>query len=184
MKGRFLHFIAVCHRAVPTSVIVGLIAFLFLGTLLSFIFKGYKKGIRWSGRILLIDLIIWLLSLTVFFRPLLPERRFNLTPFWNYRAIQAGNELLLTQSIMNVAAFVPLGFLLGYVFKKMKWWKVVLIGGTFSIVIEMLQFVLKRGFAEFDDVFHNILGFIIGYGLYVGIARLIESVRKVRAEKA
>lgn len=44
------------------------------------------------------------------------------------------------------------------------------IGGGFSLLIEVIPLVFKRGFAEFDDVFHNVLGGAIGFGVYVGIA--------------
>lgn len=31
-------------------------------------------------------------------------------------------------------------------------------------MIETLQFVLKRGFTEVDDVWHNVVGCVIGWG--------------------
>ena len=43
-------------------------------------------------------------------------------------------------------------------------------------MIEVLQFVFKRGFAEFDDVFHNVVGCAIGFGVYVGIVYLIKRI--------
>ena len=82
--------------------------------------------------------------------------------------------------IMNVVAFIPVGLLLGCAFgKRMKWWKVVLVGLAFSLLIETLQFVLKRGFAEVDDVMHNVVGCLMGYGVYVGIAYLIRKFTKM-----
>lgn len=50
----------------------------------------------------------------------------------------------------------------------------MLIGGAFSVLIESLQFVMKRGFSEFDDVFHNVLGCMFGYVLYIAIACLVK----------
>lgn len=70
---------------------------------------------------------------------------------------------------MNVVAFIPVGVLLGSVFDKIKWLQVLLIGVLISLGIESLQFMLKRGFAEFDDVLHNSLGCWAGYGVVVGI---------------
>lgn len=61
-------------------------------------------------------------------------------------------------------------------FGRLKWWKALAIGGGFSILIEVLQFVFKRGFAEFDDVFHNVLGCAIGFGVYVGVRWLIRQI--------
>ena len=82
--------------------------------------------------------------------------------------------------IANVLAFVPIGLLLGCAFGRMKWWKVLLIGGGFSLLIETLQFILKRGFAEVDDVMHNVVGCLLGYGVYIGIAYLSQSIRAQR----
>ena len=59
----------------------------------------------------------------------------------------------------------------------MKWWKALVIGGGFSLLIEVSQFVFKRGFAEFDDVFHNVLGCAIGFGVYVMVAWLVMRLR-------
>ena len=64
--------------------------------------------------------------------------------------------------------------LLGCAFGRMKWWKALAIGGGFSLLIEVLQFAFKRGFVEFDDVFHNVLGCAIGFGVYLGITYLIQ----------
>ena len=84
----------------------------------------------------------------------------------------------LVQVCMNVLAFVPIGLLLGCAFGRLRWKTVLLIGGGFSLLIEVLQFVFKRGFAEFDDVFHNVLGCLIGFGVYVGVRWMVERVRK------
>ena len=41
---------------------------------------------------------------------------------------------------------------------------------SLSIMIELLQFILKRGLCETDDVIHNVLGAAIGFGIYCIIA--------------
>ena len=153
-----------------------------VGTFLLCAFFGYRKGIKWSAALLFFEYLFLLFSLTVLFRPDQDVRTIDQIPFWSYRTVRGGeHELLLTQMIMNVLAFIPVGLLLGCAFDRMKWWKVALIGGGFSVLIETLQFMLKRGFAEFDDVFHNVLGCLIGYGVYVGMTYLIKNVTKRRA---
>ena len=80
---------------------------------------------------------------------------------------------------MNVVAFIPIGVLLGRSFYRRKWWIVIMIGFGFSILIEILQFILKRGFAELDDVFHNVLGCVIGlFAFYVVDAMVKEAVKQ------
>ena len=47
-----------------------------------------------------------------------------------------------------------------------------MIGICLSVGIETLQFVFRKGFSEFDDVMHNTLGCLIGYGMYKVISLL------------
>lgn len=123
------------------------------------------------------EYMVLLLALAVVTRKVHPARAFDFSPLWSYREVlRSGKDALLTQNIANVLAFVPLGLLLGCAFGRMKWWKALAIGGGFSLLIEVLQFVLKRGFSEFDDVFHNVLGSAIGYGVYVGVRWLIRQI--------
>lgn len=90
---------------------------------------------------------------------------------------RAGDALIQPESILELSGdqgrgSSPVGpghhecggvwLLLGYVFDKIKWWQVLLAGMLISCGIESLQFLLKRGFAEFDDVLHNSLGALSG----------------------
>ena len=75
---------------------------------------------------------------------------------------------------MNVVVFIPYGFLLGCSFGRMKWWRVFPIGLLTSVIIETIQYVFMRGFADFDDVFHNMLGCMIGWGMSVGVEWMIR----------
>ena len=143
-------------------------------------FLGFKKGLRWSAGVLLVEYLVLLIVLSVLTRKEMGFRAFNFVPFWSYRAIREGHEHLLVQAVGNVGAFVPIGLLLGCCFSKMKCWKVALFAAGFSLLIETLQFVTKRGFAEFDDVFHNVVGAMIGYGVFVGLRWLIKKVRRGR----
>lgn len=145
-----------------------------LGTILALAFLGIKKGLKWSMGLMLLEYLVLILVLAVFGRTVGEERTFDFTPFWGYREIREGHELLLTQIIANVVAFVPIGLLLGCAFgKRMKWWNVLIIGGGFSLLIETFQFVMKRGFAEVDDVMHNVVGCMIGWGVYVGVEWMV-----------
>ena len=80
--------------------------------------------------------------------------------------------MLLHEVVMNVAVFVPIGVLLGQIFKGMVWWKVLIPGVCVSVIIELLQLILMRGLCETDDVLHNTLGCLIGIGI-------VQSTRKV-----
>ena len=176
MMERYRDYVLECNQFIPIRVNVGLLVLFCLGSVMLLAQFGYKIGSKWSTRLLLGEFLFWLVALTVLFRPALDVRMFDFNPFWSYRAVKAGNGLILTQIIMNMVAFIPIGFLLGCSFRKMKWWKVALFAAIFSFLIETLQFVTKRGFAEFDDVFHNVIGCLIGYGLYMVLSFLIRSI--------
>lgn len=178
----FLNFIRLSFRDVPTSFLVGMLALFGFGTVLFMAFLGGKRGARWSARLMLFEYMVMLVALAVFTRKVESTSQFNFTPFWSYCTIMDGNLYLLIQNFANVGALAPIGLLLGCTFDRMRWWKVLLIGGGFSILIEVLQFVFKRGFAEFDDVFHNALGCMIGFGLYLGITSLIKRASTRRVE--
>lgn len=60
----------------------------------------------------------------------------------------------------------------------MRWWIVLLIGCGVSFSIEMFQLLFKRGFAELDDMMHNTIGCMIGYGIYTMIKNGYERISK------
>ncbi len=114
---------------------------------------------------------------------MLPEKQFDLMPFWSYRAIMNGMEQYLAENIMNVVVFVPVGILIGIAMRSRNVWAALLVGAGLSVGIELLQFVFKKGFTEVDDVMHNTLGCLIGYGVY-SIGRYVDekfSKRRVAA---
>ena len=160
------NYITFIFHEIPTSCFVGFGTLLLVGTVFFLFFRGPKKGLKWSAELLLFEYIVLLVILAVLARKVNATRTFNFTPFWSYRAILDGAPYLMEQVIANIVAFIPIGFLLRFVFDRIRWVAVMLIGLSFSVLIEFLQFVLKRGFTEFDDLFHNVLGCLIGYGLY------------------
>ena len=125
-----------------------------------------RKEYRFLTFLALIAYIGFIFCSTVFFREIQQNCKYNLHPFWSYNAILNGRDDLVTENIMNIVMFMPVGFLLRMAFVEIKWRAVLLIGLSLSIGIEMLQFVYSKGFTEFDDVMHNTLGCMIGYGVY------------------
>lgn len=73
-----------------------------------------------------------------------------------------GSSILMVT--LNLLLFVPLGFLIPAVFKKINfnYKKVSLSGCVFSCSIEFLQLFAGR-FFEIDDIIANTLGTLIGY---------------------
>lgn len=124
-----------------------------------------RKRLSCLGLSALIGYIAFIFCSTVFFREMQKKCKFDLHPFWSYKAILNGRDDLVAENIMNVVLFVPVGLLLGVAFTEIRWKTVLLIGLCLSLGIETLQFVYSKGFTEFDDVMHNTLGCVIGYGV-------------------
>ncbi len=113
-----------------------------------------------------------ILSSTVISRTPFAVYQYKLIPFWSYMEIMAGSALgkvLPEEVFWNILMLMPLGFFLPFIMKKTG--RVILTGFLFSLVIELLQLILKRGFFEFDDIMHNTLGVIIG-------VLIIRAIRK------
>ena len=146
------------------QVLFGMLAFC---TLFFFVMKGKREGLRYTIRLLLIEMLFFIYCSTLIYRNSQDKYRYDYRPFWSYDAIYAGNSLLLSESIMNVLTFIPIGMLLGFGYSRCPWWKLIGVGCIFSISIEVLQLITKRGYSETDDVIHNTLGCLIGYSLCI-----------------
>lgn len=117
-----------------------------------------KPVIKTAPLIILLGYVSFVLYRVVFMRKTIGIYRYKLDPFWSY-GVNGG----IRENLLNVMLFMPIGFLLYLCFKKQPWWLLILSGFLFSVTIELLQLVLRKGFFEIDDVFHNTLGCIIGY---------------------
>ena len=178
LKSYCLSLIGETHH---DALIYALIVFC-MGTVVFVCTMGWREGWKLSVGLLLTEYVAILLCSTVAFRNAKAIRQYDYMPFWSYAAyFQGGHPQLLAENIMNVVVFVPVGFLLGmmirpkvtqvtYIAKissevpkivekrwKRGWLTAILVGAGISIGIEMLQFILKRGFSELDDVMHNTL---------------------------
>lgn len=138
-----------------------------------------RNGFRPFAWLLVVSYVAYVLYVTVFGRVEAEEVKYNFMPFWSYLATLRGEGVNLMQvNFLNVVMFVPLGILLWCARGKREWWKVLLLQVLFSASIEVLQLVLRRGFCEFDDVFHNALGGMIGYYLCGLVAKIWLGLRR------
>lgn len=176
MKEQIAEYLISLYKDIPMAVYEGLLSVLCLGTVAIIVCYGLKRRRRKVAGLLLSEYILLIYCSTVICRITMAERRYDFHPFWSYKAIEAGRVELLTENMMNVLVFVPVGLLLGIAFKNIRWWQVLLISLSISIVIELLQFILMKGFSELDDVMHNTLGCMIGMTL-AGISMIM--IRKL-----
>ena len=176
MREQFKQYVISLYQDIPLEVYEGLLSIFCIGLVVFIALKGFKSGLRYSAILLLVEYIFLLFCSTVIFRTTGETRQYDFHLFWSYKAIQEGREDLLAENIMNVVVFIPVGLLLGIAFKQMTWWKALLIGCSISVTIEALQFFFMRGFSELDDVMHNTLGCLIGFGFMI-ILRIIFKTR-------
>ena len=184
MKEQIWEYVVGLYKDIPSGVYVGLAVVLCIGVVLMMVAYGARKGARMTAGLLLAEYVFVLYSSTVIFRA--TSERFSgydYHPFWSYRAYFGGESQLLVENFMNVVVFVPVGVLLGAAFRSMTWWKALLIGGAISVSIEVLQFVLKRGFAEVDDVMHNTIGCLIGYSLWLMVYGVWVKYKRGKSSK-
>ena len=170
MKDDLIKYFKDCSNILSVNGVIALLVVLCLLAIVVLVFFGKRKGSRWTATFLLVEYLVWIVSLVLIFRSAMPERRAILTPFWSHDPSLEGYGHLHPEVILNVLIFIPVGVLLGCASDRMKWWKALLYGASFSILIEVLQYVTRRGFAEFDDVFHNTLGCLLGFALYAAVA--------------
>ncbi len=121
-----------------------------------------KRIYRRVRFVLLIAYSFGIIYLTLIDRDV-TKRSANLMPFWSYG--HWSNVEYRWIIFMNILVFVPFGFMLPWS-AEMKFWQTALIGFVFSVCIEALQYILKVGLCEFDDVFNNTLGTVLGYGYW------------------
>ena len=105
-------------------------------------------------------------------------RQSNLTPFWEYANVvnDVQRSYFIRQIIGNILLLMPFGFLISFLPKlqDIKWKSVLLSALCFSAFIELMQFITGRGLMEFDDVFNNTVGAVLGYGMCKIINRLLN----------
>ena len=177
MQDEFKQYIISLYKDIPQEVYEGLLSVFYLGVVLFIAFKGVRIGLRWSSVLLLIEYIFLLFCSTVIFRPTGETRQYDFHPFWSYDRPE-----LLVENIMNVIVFIPVGMILGSLLRvKGSWLVALLIGCSISITVEALQFWFMKGFSEVDDVMHNTLGCLIGYGEYAVARYGYERIIRVHA---
>lgn len=107
--------------------------------------------------------LFFILCVTLLFRDSSDSLQFQFFPFWSYDVL---NYKIIAQLILNVLLFMPMGFLLGIIMNEIRWMQVIEMGSLFSIMIEILQLLTRRGVCNIDDVIHNTIGCAIGYGIF------------------
>lgn len=156
-----------------------LLALLF-STLYFLIYKKLLKGTAALSikptivTFMLIGYLMMVAGVTIFNRSPYTMGSMDLTLFGSY--IEAWNDFSMKNwqyVTLNVVMFLPLGILLPLLhdrFKKVAW--TISAGILLTLSIEAFQYFTGFGVFEFDDLFNNTLGAIIGYGLTMSVLKI------------
>lgn len=112
------------------------------------------------------------------------SRNTNLIPFKNTITYITGSEhynfnIILDNTLGNMLIFLPLGFFLPILFKKVITLRKVISGSILiSFTFEALQFFLQLGQFDIDDIILNTLGSIVGYWVITGLFTLYRNRKK------
>lgn len=167
--------------------VMGLIILALLGTFGYFIIykrilkgnkKFSKKQIIFGG--LFIAYIIMVFGVTFLSRGSHFQGSMNIHIFSSYR--DAWNSFSLRSwqfIILNIFMFVPFGFLLPLLHKRFhKIYNTLIAALLFTIFIELFQLITGIGIFELDDIFNNVLGALIGYGVIMALLSAIKSNKR------
>lgn len=171
------------HTAVssylPSSVFLGSLALVTFDVTYLLLYRKRKKDYRiFLGKNQLILYISFLylafvIYLTILSRPSGSRTGVDLMPFATISPQIAGN-IYAAENILLFLPFGMLGCLLPFFPRNPS----RCMAGAFiaSILIELVQYITKRGYLQTDDVILNVLGCYVGYVIGKQLARLIRGV--------
>jgi len=146
---------------------IDLLAIIFIAA-----FVAYRKK-NWSRlkRTMLPVFVLYLgfvIGITILYRYPFDQGQYNFELFWSYKK---NSRRLYREILLNYLMLFPFG-MIGPLYVKKRW--TVLTGLIFSLSIEVMQLLLKRGLFEFDDIVGNMAGVLIGIGVY----SVVKSMRR------
>lgn len=99
--------------------------------------------------------------------------------FQSYKeALEGRNASLMAQIIWNIFIFIPMGMFMPICFDTFKRYRYVLLSiFAMSCTIELIQGIGKLGLFEVDDIMNNLLGTVIGVGIYAMLKKLYVIIK-------
>ena len=105
------------------------------------------------------------------------QRAYNLVPFRTIALMlglltggserQTLHRIALVNLAGNVAAFLPMGFLLPCIWRALRrLWRTLAVCALIVVALEALQYVTALGAADVDDLLLNLPGAALGYAAF------------------
>ena len=87
---------------------------------------------------------------------------------------------VVTEFLLNIAVFIPLGIIFPLMIKKSKWWLNLITGFLISVLIEIIQLLTAFGGFEIYDLIANTLGTILGGFIYNLLIKIIKEEKQTK----
>jgi hypothetical protein len=109
--------------------------------------------------------LVYAFLLTTIARKAGSTYRIILVPFKAWQQIFKGNRSKLKEVFYNICLLTPLGALVPPLLKyRCRWKDILFLAFLYTMAVECTQLLFKLGYFEIDDILHNCLGAMIGYG--------------------
>lgn len=100
---------------------------------------------------------------------------FNLVPFNSIMDMVTNSSIGAIQVIINIAAniliFIPLGIIIKTKYENLSLLRVMIFTGLISLSLEIVQFLLKIGISDIDDILLNSFGGFLGGLLLINVRK-------------
>ena len=162
------NLLRIFNTGVPAEVLHMSAIMAVLAIILGLLLKVINQKGRYVLWVLLVEYLFVVACVTVICRstPTFVYAKLELMPFWTYQAILNHTPQVTVRDIIrNLMLFLLLGFLVKLLFPKLHLGKMLLIAVACYICIETSQYLFEKGIAQIDDVMHNAIGSMIGWGV-------------------
>ena len=142
-------------------------------------YKEFKESVFFRKLFLLAFVTSLILFRTLLNRNLWMNPLSKVMGGWGIWETVNGEQKLTTECIENVIMMVPFSAVVMWTFQKKAgngWknivWQSGMVAFIFSIVIEVLQLLLRLGTFQLSDIFYNTVGGVVGGVCYWGVMRV------------
>ena len=146
-------------------------------------YKEFKESVFFRKLFLLAFVTSLILFRTLLNRNLWMNPLSKVMGGWGIWETVNGEQKLTTECIENVIMMVPFSAVVMWTFQKKAgngWrnivWQSGMVAFIFSIVIEVLQLLLRLGTFQLSDIFYNTVGGVVGGVCYWGVMRVIKKL--------
>jgi glycopeptide antibiotics resistance protein len=106
------------------------------------------------------------------------SRSVNLIPF--SQSLSSNGKIDLSEIILNVIIFVPLGVYAGVLFKEWAFKSRMFFILLIALLIEVLQYILKIGAFDITDIITNFTGGLVGLAVFKTVEKLFNNTFKAQ----